>query len=99
MPAKKKKSGAGPTVQPAEAAVLEAAALCGGPDAQVDSRLCQPQGAVRSALEEPLSDRGGRPSEASAIGARRPDRSDSDPGQETSTTGPKDHWSLVQIGR
>ena len=34
------------TIEAPETGGLEAAALRGGPDAQVDSRLCQPQGAV-----------------------------------------------------
>src|SRR5205814_9980336 len=75
---------------------LETPALRGGPDSQVHSRLCQPQGAVRGTLEGPLSDRSNRPEGESATGARRPNRSNSDPSKKASATDPNHHWRLVQ---
>ena len=39
-------SGAASQTGAPETGVLESAALRGGPDSQIDSRLCQPQGAV-----------------------------------------------------
>jgi circadian clock protein KaiB len=74
-------------VKTPQARGLEAAPLRGGPDAEVDPRLCQSQSALRRAPEKPLPDRGHRYPGPPGHGARRSDRRHPDAGHQAAAAG------------